>query len=203
MDTLFNWCAVIGGIVFLGQFALSLIGGADTGIDTPDLEIDVDVPDLDVGDGADTGVGDVHVSEVWFVGMFSLRAILSGITVFGLAGLGTAGEFAPYERVALSLAAGFGTMYAMGWLVRKMHGLKHDGTVRLQDTLNTTGTVYLAIPGQNTGAGKVTLNVKGRTMEYPAMTDTASLPTGTPVVVAGIIPPETVKVTATTGSENI
>ena len=194
MDTLFNWCAVVGGIVFLGQFALSLLGGADTEIDTPD--IDVDVPDIDVGDGADTGVGDVAVSEVWFVGMFSLRAILSGITVFGMAGLGTANEFAPFERMALSLAAGFGTMYAMGWLVRKMHGLEHDGTVRLQDTLRTTGIVYLTIPGHNAGVGKVTLNVKGRTMEYPAVTETAELPTGTPVVVAGVLPPETVKVTA-------
>lgn len=198
MDTFFTWCAVIGGIVFLGQFALSLIGHGDASADGPELDLgvpDADIADLDL-DSGDTAIGHSPAADMWFVGMFSLRAILAGITIFGLVGRALPGDYADYERTILALAAGAWTMYAMGWLVRRLHRLEHDGTVRLKDTLGTAGTVYLPIPGASAGAGKVTLTVKGRTMEYSAVTTSTRLETGTPVVVVGVHPPATVEVQA-------
>ena len=207
MDTLFTWCAVVGGIVFLGQFALSLFGQGDASAEGPDLDFggpdvdfdapDVDVPDIDL-DSGDTSVGHSPAADMWFVGMFSLRAILAGITVFGLVGRAIPTDYADYERTILALAAGGWTMYAMGWLVRRLHRLEHDGTVRLRDTLGVEGTVYLSIPDGGSGAGKVTLTVKGRTMEYAAVTSSAGLATGTPIVVVGVHPPSTVDVQAVT-----
>lgn len=205
METVFTWCAVVGGIVFLGQFALNLLGHGDAAIDAPDLDLDgpdidfggpdVDVPDVEV-DGGTTEVGDVSAGDVWFVGMFSLRAIFAGITVFGLVGRALPAEYSDLERTILSLAAGGWMMYAMGWLVRRLHGFEHDGTVRLRDTLGAEGTVYLSIPESSSGAGKVTLTVKGRTMEYSALTPSTRLETGTPVIVVGVHPPATVEVQA-------
>jgi hypothetical protein len=213
MDTFFTWCAVVGGIVFLGQFALSLLGQGHAIVDAPDLDLDLDGPDLDLGspdgdvthfdlDGGDMTIGHAPGADVWFVGMFSLRAILAGITVFGLVGRALPAEYADYERTILGLAAGGWTMYAMGWLVRRLHRFEHDGTVRLRDTLGTEGTVYLSIPGSGSGAGKVTLTVKGRTMEYAAITPSSSLETGTPVKVVGIHPPSIVEVEAVTKEAN-
>ena len=207
MDTLFTWCAVVGGIVFLGQFALSLLGHGDASVEGPDIDlggpdIDFDAPDVDVADidldGSDAAVGHSPAADMWFVGMFGLRAILAGITVFGLVGRAIPADYAEYERTILALIAAGWTMYAMGWLVRKLHGLEHDGTVRLRDTLGVEGTVYLPIPDSGNGAGKVTLTVKGRTMEYAAVTSSAGLEPGTPVVVIGVHPPSTVDVQAAT-----
>jgi hypothetical protein len=205
MDTFFTWCAVVGGIVFLGQFALSLLGhghaiadAPDLDLDSPDIEFgspDGDVPHFDL-DSGDMTIGHAPAADVWFVGMFSVRAILAGITVFGLVGRALPTEYANYERTILGLAAGGWTMYAMGWLVRRLHRFEHDGTVRLRDTLGTEGTVYLSIPDNGSGAGKVTLTVKGRTMEYAAVTPATRLETGTPVRVVGLHPPCTVEVEA-------
>ncbi|MBI1310106.1 hypothetical protein GC176_02275 [bacterium] len=201
MDTFFTWCAVIGGIVFLGQFALGLLGHGHASTDAPALDLgtpDVDIPHLDV-DSGDTAIGHSPAADVWFVGMFSLRAVLAGITIFGLVGRALPTDYADYERTLLALAAGGWTMYAMGWLVRRLHRLEHDGTVRLGDTLGTEGSVYLSIPEGGTGTGKVTLMVKGRTMEYSAVTPSDRLDTGTPVVVIAVHPPSTVEVEAVEG----
>lgn len=188
METVFLWSASIAGSLFLGQFALSLIGGADTDLDgIPD---DIDLPEADApSDGA-------SASEMWFVGMFSLRAILAGVSVFGLSGMATSDQLGPAGCTVVASGCGLATMYLMGLLIRMMHKLEHDGTVKLENTLGTEGTVYLTIPENDSGVGKVTLEVNGRTMEYAAKTANQSLPTGTPVLVVAIEPPDTVEVRA-------
>lgn len=75
MEAVYLWSAVIEGTLFLGQFALSLIGSGDTDVDTPD--IDLDAPDVDSGGGREFDTPDVNTTaeDLWFVGMFSLRAM--------------------------------------------------------------------------------------------------------------------------------
>lgn len=194
MDSFFAWCAVISGVAFLGQFALSLFGhAADVDLDgVPDVDVDLD---LDGGTSIEHSAG----QDIRFVGMFSLRAILAGTTVFGLTGLAAVGRSSESERMLMSLGAGVGTMYLMGLLVRMLHRLEHDGTVKLEDAVGCTGLVYLTIPPSQTGAGKVTLNIKGRTMEYLAMTEHEALTTGTPVEVTHVVAPETVIVRLLSG----
>lgn len=188
METIFLWSAALAGSLFLGQFALSLIGGADTDLDgIPD---DIDLPEADapaVPDGA-------TVAEMWFVGMFSLRAILAGVSVFGLSGMAMMEQLGQTGCTVAATGCGLTTMYLMGVLIRAMHKLEHDGTVRLESTLGTEGTVYLTVPERESGIGKVTLKVNGRTMEYAAKTAHEALPTGTPVLVVAIQPPATVEV---------
>ena len=188
METIYLWSAAIAGSLFLGQFALSLIGGADTDLDgVPD---DIDLPEANApSDGA-------TAAEMWFVGMFSLRAILAGVSVFGLSGMALSDQLGPAGCTVAASGCGLTTMYLMGLLIRAMHKLEHDGTVRLKNTLGTEGTVYLTIPEKNSGVGKVTVQVNGRTMEYAARTANQSLPTGTPVLVVAIEPPDIVEVRA-------
>jgi hypothetical protein len=61
-------------------------------------------------------------------------------------------------------------------------------------TVGQCGTVYLPIPGQKSGRGKVQINLQNRTMEYPAVTAQDSLPTGSKVVVVGVIGSDTIEV---------
>ena len=46
-----------------------------------------------------------------------------------------------------------------------------------------TGTVYLSVPGNRAGAGKVHVTVLNRKLEYKAVTSEPTLPTGSQVVV--------------------
>ncbi len=78
--------------------------------------------------------------------------------------------------------------------MRTLHQLKSDGTVRIQRAVGQNGTVYLSIPGQRSGAGKVTLCLQNRTVECQAVTPYQPLPTGSKVVVTAVVGPDTVEV---------
>lgn len=193
MEDFYSYCAVIAGTLLVGQLLLSLIGlGHHT--DVHDLSLgDVDV-DLDAtADGLD------HGGE-WFVGMLSFRALVASLTVFGLVGLGTSQQFDPLNAFLIALACGGGVMYMVGWVMRTLYQMKSDGNIDIQQAVGKAGSVYLSIPGQKAGAGKVSLKVQGRAMEYRAMTTDEELPSGTPVVVRSVISPGIVEVAKATES---
>jgi hypothetical protein len=56
------------------------------------------------------------------------------------------------------------------------------------------GAVYLRIPANRSGSGKITLNLQNRTMEYQAVTAGEAIPTGANIVVVGVVGPDTVEV---------
>jgi hypothetical protein len=76
-------------------------------------------------------------------------------------------------------------------MMQALYRLKADGTVRIDRAIGRTGTVYLTVPANRSGLGKVLLNLQNRTVEYQAMTPHQALPTGTPVVVQAVINSDT------------
>jgi hypothetical protein len=79
--------------------------------------------------------------------------------------------------------------------------LNLDGTVRIERSVGARGTVYLPIPAEKAGAGKVLVSVHHRTIEYKAITSQQLLPTGAKIVVVGVVAPDTVEVAPTNDSE--
>jgi hypothetical protein len=77
--------------------------------------------------------------------------------------------------------------------------LHSDGTVRIERALGAPATVYLTIPGQKSGAGKVQVKVQNRLVEYQAITSQQQeLSTGANVVVVAVVNPGTVEVAQAT-----
>ncbi|WP_339742834.1 hypothetical protein [uncultured Rubinisphaera sp.] len=205
MESLFTWCAVLGGTIFAVQFVMLLIGldgSGDLDFDAPDL----DVPDLEapeIGEEAAVGLRDAEVdfdhhslthSDGWFVGIVTFRSLVAATAVFGLTGRGVSEHLPPGQAFAVAALAGFGMLYMVGWSFKKLYQLKADGTVRISAAKGCTGNVYLTIPENNTGPGKVTVSVANRTMEYRAITQGEQLKTGTPIVVTNVISEDTVEV---------
>jgi hypothetical protein len=95
---------------------------------------------------------------------------------------------------ALAAGVGLAGLVVMGLLMRGLHKLEAEGTVRIQQALGEEAVVYLTIPGKRSGHGKVTVKVQNRLMEYAAVTDNETIPTGTPVEVVDLIDEETLKV---------
>ena len=191
MENFYAYCAVIAGTLLVGQLLMSLIGlGHDSDLhDFSHVDVDVDVDIDGAVDGFD------HGGE-WFVGILSFRAIVAALTVFGLVGLGaTAGELSRFQAFFVSLLAGGSVLYSVGWLMKSLHRLRSEGTAHIEHSIGETGAVYLSIPAEQSGTGKVSVKVQGRTMEYRAMTSEEKIPTGTPVVVVAVIAPGIVEVT--------
>ena len=191
MDTIFWICAVVGGTLLVCQFLLSFLGIGE--------HQDVDGHDVHAGVGHDVSHHDAEheQSESWFFSVLTFRTVVAAVTVFGLAGLAaSAGQVEQPIRLVIALAGGGGAMFMVAGLMRLMMRLKSDGTVRVERAVGKTGTVYLTIPGQKAGAGKVTLNLQNRTVEYQAVTSDQELPTGAKVVVVAVVCSDTVEVAA-------
>ena len=214
MITLFIVCAGLGGALMVCQFLASLLGfggehdgagGHDFGHDFGH-EIGHEVGhDLSHEAGHheahhDQGENEGHAA--WYVGMLSLRALVAALTFFGLAGMAAHyGGLADAQALLVALASGAAALYVVGAMMRFLAGLKSDGTVRIDRAVGQSGTVYLKIPGRRAGAGKVTLVLQNRTVEYQAVTDRDDLPTGARIQVVAVVSPDTVEVILATTPE--
>lgn len=197
MDTIiYSVSAVVGGTLLGCQFLMTLLGlGHDLPGDMPD-----DVPHdfhFDHG-GADHEVAHEHGSphhESSFLRLLTFRTVVAAMTFFGLAGLaGNSAELPGELTLVVALAAGAAAMYCVHWLMQSLKRLKADGTVRIERAMGRAGTVYLRIPANKSGPGKIQINVQNRTMEYEAMTAREPLPVGSKVVVVNVLGPDTVEV---------
>ncbi len=198
MATVYLLLGAVGSTLLILQFAMTLLGFGHHDFDTGGLDVDsVDI-DHDVGgdahvDGHDNEGG--HGDSSVFFRMLSFRALVAAATFFGWSGL-AASESGLSDMRAFSVAIGAGllAMYLVAWMMHFLTKLHAEGNVQIAHAIGANGTVYLSIPGNREGIGKVHVNVQERTMEYSAVTAHEKLPTGMPVVVVGVVDNETLEV---------
>jgi hypothetical protein len=193
MTAVYLACVILGGAFLVYQFVTSLLGVGDQ----HDLAVDHELPhDLD-HDGAHDALDHEH-EHSWFVGVLSIRALVAALVFFGIGGMiGTSGEHDPVFTFLAAVAMGVVAMFTVAWMMRGLSRLRAEGTLRIERTVGFGGDVYLTIPARRAGAGKVTLTVQGRTVEMAAVTDDeAALPTGSKIVVVGVVDGNTVEVSA-------
>lgn len=192
MEYLFLACAIFGGTVLVAQFLLGF-GGDDEAGDHEDAPDHFDGAD----DGHADGDGHDHHTHgsTWLFGVLSFRTVMIGLTFFGLTGKAAlaSGFEAPFP-LGIAVACGLASMYGVYFLMRGLYKLTADGTERIAMAVGEEATVYLTIPGQLAGKGKVHVPVQNRLIEYEASTRGEKLPTGTRVVVVSILGPACVEV---------
>jgi hypothetical protein len=206
MTTVFLVCAAVGGTILVAQFALMLIG---LGGEAMDVDLPTDLHgDLSGGldGGLDGGIGghfdaghdvaaDHHVGSTWLFGVLSFRTVVAALAFFGLAGL-TARSFGmkPFSQLGVAALAGLAAMYGVYFLMLNLSKLKSEGTPQIHRAVGKHGTVYITIPGEVSGTGKIQLNLQNRTMEYLAQTSGHALSPGARVVVTDVVTSNTLQV---------
>jgi hypothetical protein len=200
MVSLFAFFALVGGTILVCQFVLTLVGlgtdhadfggmhDADAGSGFADLHHDVASPE-----GHDAGG---HHGSTWLFGIVSFRTLVAAATFFGLGGLVAESlRQSPVVQVGVALACGAAAMYAVHGVMRLFGNLAEDGTVRIRRAIGEEATVYLSIPPQRSGVGKVHLSLQQRLMEYPAVTaGDVRLAVGAKVRVTGVVGTNTLEV---------
>ena len=171
-------CAVFGGTLVVLQLLLMLFGfGGDADTES------------DFGDTAD------HSSPTDIFKVLSLRTIIAGIAFFGIGGLaGLTGGTSKAFSFFIAVVSGLVAIYAVYYLYVSAARLKEDGSLSEQTLVGSSGSVYVRIPSQKTGTGKVLICQQGRTVEYEAITAREELKTSTPVTVVGVVSSTTVEV---------
>jgi hypothetical protein len=180
MALLFQACVVLGGVVLLLQVLVSLfgLGGNDLEVHAP--------PDVQGIEGGP--VGEVGASDA--LSLLSVRAISAGTAVFGASGLALLRLVPGWLAALVSIAPALLVATLVAWLTRMMLRMETSGSLRLQDAVGQSATVYLTIPPASSDAeahGLIQLTLQGRSVELRAVTrEPVPLKAGSSVVVLAV-----------------
>ncbi len=129
--------AIIGGTIFILRLGMMLLGGG----------ISDDALDAAFDDGGTSG----HDADISFK-LLSVQGLTSFFMMFGLVGLALLRANLPILLTVLGgMIAGFLTVAITSLIFSQMKKLQTEGTINIQNTIGTDGTVYLTIPKNGTG----------------------------------------------------
>lgn len=187
MQTVFLVATIAGGIVLVLQFLAGTLGMLG------ETDLDHDHPD-----GGDRDHDHDHAGVSWFAGLITFRSITAGLTFFGLGGM--TALYANADDLVATVSAflsGLAALVLVAQIMKGLRRLRADGSAKIERSIGQEATVYLQIPANNAGPGKVTVVVQKRTMEYAAYTHGGqTLPTGSKVRIIAVRNPSTVEVEA-------
>lgn len=169
--------SIVFSILFLIQFVFSLIGlDMDTDIEA-DMDISADIEaEPDFGLDADFTI-------------LSVRSIIAFFTFFGWTGVLVLNSgAATLTAVGFASLAGIAAMLLVGYMIYLFSKLSEDGNVDVNNSLFNTGKVYLTIPAEENGQGKIHITIDGSLREMNAITKNLKpLPTNTSIRVIEVI----------------
>lgn len=174
--------AIFASIVVIIQMTMSFAGMGD--IDSGDADVDFST-DTDSLDDA----GSMH--------LLSIRNIFYFLLGFGWAGVSlwnTISSTIILSAVAVLIGCLFVAIFV--FLFRQMMKLQSNGAFNINDACGKVCDVYLRIPGQNEGLGKVQISFNGSVQELDARTSGDPIPSGAKVRVIRVIDKKVLEVEA-------
>ena len=181
--------ALITSLIFLIQMVLTFIGigDADTDVDfggDADLGGDAGFSD---GDTLDTGGA---------MQLFTIRNFINFLLGLGWSGV-CLYSVIPNTIVLLLVSILVGVLFVYIFLIiyRQLRKLERNGAYHIDDCVGQTVDVYLTIPSNRSGMGKVQISFSGSVQELSALTDSDTpLRSGSKVRVTEVIDGTTVLV---------
>ncbi|MDR2122281.1 MAG: serine protease [Flavobacteriaceae bacterium] len=178
LDQKIYWCiAIFSTLVFIVQAVLTFIG-----------------TDAFDGTQADFDGGDLSGGGEPFQ-LFSFRNLINFLLGFSWTGISFSGIIS--NRILLmALAVFVGILFiAMFFIIlRQLMKLAEDNSFRIEDTLNQVAEVYIPIPENKKGKGKISISIRGSVREIDSISKNERIETGAPVRVIKIESPNLVLV---------
>jgi hypothetical protein len=142
----------------------------------------------DASDGVDADFdSNLHGTDAPFQ-LFSLRNLINFLLGFSWSGISFYNNISsPGLLIGLAFLVGVAFVLLFFLIIKQVQKLAEDNSFKLSNTLNKSAEVYLTIPANKTGKGKVMVSVNGAFHELEAMTENGSIPTGTVVKIVKII----------------
>lgn len=157
------------------------------GLDVPDMPADIptDMPGAHAIDGCEhTAIGDgSNPADFGTMQLFTLQGIMTFLCVFGWTGV-ICTSLGLHVAIAaiIALVLGFLAMLGVAKVLQLTRRLTQDGSLDVRRLLGEKGRVYIPIPANESGEGKVTIAAGERFIELSAVTDEQeTIPTGTQV----------------------
>ena len=149
----FWYVALPSRLIFIFQTILTFFGADAT--DGIDADFDGDF------DGADAPFQ-----------LFSFRNLINFLLGFSWTGISFYSLIPnPFLLFALALGVGIFFIYLFFIIIRQVQRLAEDNSFKITNTLNKTAEVYLTIPANKSGKGKIMISINGAFHELDAMTE--------------------------------
>lgn len=172
ISQVFALIAIPSTLILLIQTVLLFfgIGNDDSDFDSVDSDVDFDIDDVSDGslidshaDGGNSGFA-----------LFSIRGIVAMLCIGGWSGLVMLEAGLP-EILSVILALNFGmlALFGIAYLMKIAMKLQSSGNIDLGNAIGKTGCVYIPIPPQATGRGKINVVVQDKYIEVEAVTTSA------------------------------
>ena len=175
------WCiAIASSLIFIIETVLTFIGA--------DVEMDMDT-DFDIADGGFEGDPSMNLytfrNLVNFLLGMSWTAILLNEQMKSKALL-----------MLIAFAVGAAIVFAVMMMFKGLSKMQQSGNINVfESAVGCSGKVYLTVPGERKGQGKVQININNTVREYDALTDSEDdLKTGTSIKVTEVLDASTLLV---------
>lgn len=171
-------------LIFIIQSIMTFIGAdaGDGGIDT----------DFDTGFDSETADATVDGGT----NLYTFRNLVNFCLGFGWSAilLQERIQSVPW-LIIVSVLVGVALVALVMYLFKWLSSMQQSGNINLfKAAVGCNGSVYLTIPGQRSGEGKVQLSINNSVREYSAVTDGDTLRTGAQIRVVEVLSPDTVLV---------
>ena len=195
------WAVTLSAsLVFVIQTVMTFLGAA--GDSDFDINSDIDTGAGDVADGSldagaspDAGGSDaVHPSTG--MNLLTFRNFINFLIGFGWTAI-LLKESVPQlgVRMLIAIAVGVALVVLVMLLFKWLTDMQESGTINVfKSAIDCQGTVYLTIPGERAGEGKVQITINNAVREYAAVTDGPTLKTGTRIRVVEVVSANTLLV---------
>lgn len=150
---IFWYIAIPASLIFIIQTIMTFIG-------------------IDAHDGADADFsGHLDEGHMPFQ-LFSLRNLINFLLGFSWTGISFYQVIpSPTILSLVSLVVGIFFVAMYFFIIMQVQKLAENNSFSLSSTINQTAEVYLAIPGNKKGKGKIMISVKGSVREIDAVTE--------------------------------
>lgn len=171
LDTLlktFWFVAIPTSLIFIIQTVMTFMGTDSSDGLQPDFD------------------GDLNGADAPFQ-LFSLRNLINFLLGFSWTGISFYTTISNKPLlIVLSLVVGVLFVYLFFIIIRQVQKLAEDNSFKITSTLNKTAEVYLTIPENKKGKGKIMISVNGAFHELEAMTENDKIQSGAVVKVVRI-----------------
>ena len=194
---------ITASLIFIIQSVMTFLG-ADAG---GDFDMDTDfggAGDMDMG-GADAaaggigetgGSGDGDATGGDGMGLLTFRNFVNFFLGFGWT------TVLMHESIKsttllmiLGVIVGIALVAAVMYLYKWLGSMQQSGNINVyKSAVGCQGKVYITIPAERSGEGKVQITINNAVREYTALTDGEVLKTGTPIKVVEVLNPSTLLV---------
>ncbi len=196
------WAVTLSAsLVFVIQTVMTFLGAAGDGDFDINSDIDADAPgdisdaSVDAG-GHDAAGGHGATHAGGGMNLLTFRNFVNFLIGFGWTAI-LLEDSVPSVSLRLLIATVVGVVLVVlvMLLFKWLTGMQESGNINVyKSAIDCQGTVYLTIPGERAGEGKVQISINNSVREYAALTDGPTLKTGTRIRVVEVLSPSTLLV---------